>query len=68
VNGKTVTINESDHAYQSVSVPAGTSTVTFKFLPPHEELAMLAGLLGGLFLVYSWIRERRPSQRPRHKR
>ncbi len=68
VNGKEVPITASDIAYQSIPVPAGTSTVTYSFAPPHVHYALLAALLAGLFLVYSWIRERMPAARPRHKR
>lgn len=72
VNGKAVKIKEVNDAYQSVAVPGGTSTVTYSFVPPHEDLALVAGFFAGLFLVYSWIRERVPSRRltrqPRHKR
>jgi uncharacterized membrane protein YfhO len=58
VNGKLVTIRTSDGVYQSVPVPAGTSTVTYTFLPPHEKLAMLAGLLALLFFLGAWVLER----------
>jgi hypothetical protein len=60
VNGKAVTITTVDHGvYQSVQVPAGTSTVTYSFLPPHEKYAILLALLAALFLVGMWIYERR---------
>ena len=59
VNGKAVTMKSSDGAYQAVPVPKGTSTVTFTFLPPHEKDAILIGLLAGLFLIATWVYERR---------
>lgn len=59
VNGKAVTMTTSDGAYQAVAVPKGTSTVTFSFLPPHEKDAVLVGLLAGLFLIATWVYERR---------
>lgn len=68
VNGQPVTITKSDGAYQSIPVPAGTSNVTFSFLPPHEKDAIVAALLAALFLVYAWVRERLPAARARHKR
>jgi hypothetical protein len=68
VNGKPVTITKSDGAYQSIPVPGGTSKVEFSFLPPHEKYAILAGLLAALFLVFTWLRERIPTRRPRHER
>lgn len=60
VNGRSVEIATVDGVYQSVTVPKGPSTVTYRFLPPHEKYAVLAGLLAALFLAISWTRERRP--------
>jgi hypothetical protein len=68
VNGKEVTIKTSDGAYQSIPVPKGTSDVTFSYLPPHEKYAILAGLIGALFFAFSWLSERLPRSRPRHKK
>ncbi len=59
VNGTATPLTTLDGVYQQVAVPAGTSTVTYRFLPPHEHLALLAGLLGVLFLVGSVVNERR---------
>ncbi|MHB1969757.1 MAG: hypothetical protein ACYCPK_05935, partial [Acidimicrobiales bacterium] len=59
VNGTTAAITTLDGVYQQVAVPAGTSTVTYRFLPPHERLALLAGFLGVVFLVGSVVNERR---------
>jgi hypothetical protein len=57
VNGKSVNIKVSDGVYQAIKVPAGTSTVTYAFFPPHERYAILVGFLAGLFLIGSWINE-----------
>jgi hypothetical protein len=70
VNGKQATIVTKDHVYQQVSVPAGTSTITYSFSPPHERDALLVALLGGLFLIGSLVNERFPfvptRRRPKH--
>ena len=58
VNGKAVAVGVSDGVYQAVAVPAGNSTVTFDFVPPHEQFAELAALLAALFLLGSWARGR----------
>ena len=58
VNGRTVPIKTVDGVYQKISLPAGTSTVEYKFFPPHERFAILFGLLGGLFLIGSFLDER----------
>jgi hypothetical protein len=59
VNGKSVTVKTFGGVYQSVKVPQGTSTVTFAFLPPHEKYAVLLALLAALFLLATWVLERR---------
>jgi uncharacterized membrane protein YfhO len=65
VNGREVTMSRAQGVYQSISVPAGTSTVSFSFTPPHEKDSLLAALLAALFLVGSLIVERVPTLRPR---
>jgi hypothetical protein len=69
VNGKSVKIRTVDGVYQKITLPAGTSTVEYRFFPPHERVAGLLGLLGGLFLVGSFANERwafvRTRRRPR---
>jgi hypothetical protein len=67
VNGHSSTITTVNGVYQRVNVPAGTSTVTYRFLPPHEQPALVVGLLAGLFLVGSFVYEVR-SRRPRASR
>jgi hypothetical protein len=68
VNGTEVTIHTRDGVYQEISVPAGTSQVTFAFTPPHEKYAILLALLAALFLIGDWVYGRRPRHTPRHKR
>jgi hypothetical protein len=58
VNDQAVPITTVDGAYQSVKVPAGTSKVTWRFLPPHEKYAILLAVLAALFLIEVWGRER----------
>jgi hypothetical protein len=71
VNGHQVPITTVHHVYQEVPVPAGTSTVTYSFSPPHERDALIIGFLGGLFLIGSFVNERRPfvptRRRPKHQ-
>ncbi len=71
VNGTQETIVTKDHVYQQVSVPAGTSTVTYSFSPPHARDALIVGTLGGLFLIGSFVNERYPfvptRRRPKHR-
>ncbi len=61
LNGRPVPIETLDGVYQTVALPTGASTVTFQFLPPHEEAAAAGFLLGvlALFLVPAWPRWRR---------
>jgi hypothetical protein len=65
VNGQAVAVRVSDGVYQSITVPAGNSTVTFDFVPPHEQYALLAALLAALFLLGSWARDRLGFWRPK---
>jgi uncharacterized membrane protein YfhO len=71
VNGHEVPITTVHKVYQEVSVPAGTSTVTYSFSPPHERDALIVGFLGGLFLIGSFVNERRQfiptRRRPKHQ-
>jgi len=60
INGRAAHLQTVDGTFQSVSVPAGTSTITFSFTPPHEKVALLAAgatvvALGGLW----WYERRR---------
>ncbi len=51
VNGTAAPIGTSEGTFQTVALPAGTSTVAFSFLPPHEEAAIGAFLLGILAMI-----------------
>ncbi len=68
VNGHEVPITTSQGVYQTIKVPAGTSQVTYTFNPPHEKDAIVLAFLAALFLVGSWIYDRRPKYVPRHRR
>ena len=58
VNGQSVPLTTTDGVYQTIALPSGTSTITYSFLPPHEEAASAGFLLGvlALFLVPAWPR------------
>jgi hypothetical protein len=51
VDGHSVPIRSADGGFMSVPVPAGNSTVTFAYLPPHEDLGLAAGVAGFLLAV-----------------
>jgi hypothetical protein len=68
VNGKAATITTVDGVYQRVTVPEGTSTVVYRFYPPHERYALLVGFLGALFLIGSVVNERLPFVPTRRRR
>jgi hypothetical protein len=61
INGRAVSVRKATTGpaglFQQVDVPAGTSTVRFTFLPPHEFSAFIAAglalavLVGSFFLV-----------------
>ena len=59
VNGVEVPISTVDGVYQSIQVPAGTSTVRYFFRPPHETFALIASLLALLFSIATWVFARR---------
>jgi hypothetical protein len=61
VNGKEVPIRTVDGAYQAISVPQGSSNVTYSFTPPHEKYGLLAAFLAALFLLGSWLIGRFPT-------
>lgn len=65
VNGKPVTITTVEGVYQQITLPKGPSVVEFSFYPAHERYALLLGFLGGLFLIGSFVDERRPFVRRR---
>jgi len=65
VNGASVPITTVDGVYQAITVPSGTSTVTFSFTPPHVRYAILLAFAALVFLCWSWVRERRSVMRHR---
>lgn len=60
VNGTTTPIRTWHDTYQSVVVPEGRSSVTFRYTPPHETLAIIValGALGALGALT--VQRRRP--------
>jgi hypothetical protein len=73
VNGRAVAVNQVPFGppglFQEIAVPAGTSTIQFTFLPPHEFLAFAAALIALIALVGSFfvtsVRLSRLRRRPR---
>ena len=65
VNGKGVRITTVNGVYQSISVPQGSSSVTFSFIPPHVIYAFFLALVALGYLCWSWVRERRSIGRHR---
>jgi hypothetical protein len=55
VNGTPTPITSADGLTETVALPAGTSVITYNFLPPHEELAALAALIALLATGYGWL-------------
>ena len=64
VNGHATAITTSDTVTESIALPAGTSQVSFDFLPPHEEMAGLIALAGLAAIAATWL-PWRPSRRGR---
>jgi uncharacterized membrane protein YfhO len=50
--------------FQEVSVPAGTTTVRFSYLPPHSEVAVGLAVLAAIVLVGSLVFRRRTRKSP----
>jgi uncharacterized membrane protein YfhO len=63
VDGRSSPIATVDGVYQEVSVPEGTSTVTYSFTPPYENAALLIGLLAMIVIVGSLVWDRRERDR-----
>jgi hypothetical protein len=59
VNATTTPISSNDGLTQTVAIPAGLSTITFAFLPPHEEVAMMACALALVVIASTWRPRRR---------
>jgi hypothetical protein len=58
VNGRPAAIRTVGTVYQQIDVPRGTSIVEFRFLPPHERLAVFIGFVALLALVVAALDER----------
>jgi len=72
INGKAVQINEYKGLFESVEVPAGTATLSFRYSPAHEFLGIGALFLGLLALSGSafmaWKVPRMSRRRGRYER
>ena len=58
VSGKSAPITTFQGVYQRITVPKGTSTVSFSYAPPDATIAWLAALLGVLAIVAGLVRSR----------
>jgi len=67
VNGTPVPITSDNGLTQSVAIPAGTSTVSFDYLPPHEDLAALGAIVALVAMATMWL-PRRVLRRARRRR
>lgn len=69
-NGRTVDIHKTG-IFQSVVLEPGRSVVVFSYLPPHEEAAFVAFLVGLALLICGWWMgrgRRSPRGGGRHRR
>jgi uncharacterized membrane protein YfhO len=68
VNGEERPVRTSGEVFQSVRLPAASSTVTFAFVPPNMAYGYAAFTLGFLIVIYqlvaSMIASRRPAAAP----
>lgn len=66
VNGVRVAITSPNALTQSVAIPAGSSSISFDYLPPHEDLAVLGALVALVAIAATWLpRRRRRTRRAR---
>jgi len=63
VNGQSAPISTVDGVYQRIALPQGTSVVDYRFVPPHEDLALLAAILAALVFMGSLAYEFRAVRR-----
>ena len=65
VNGHPVALSSSSGLNQTLTVPAGSSTISFSFLPPHESIAITIALVAALMTALSaWpLRRQRRARR-----
>ena len=68
VNGSAVRVEHATSGpaglFQQIPVPAGTSTVTFTFSPPHATAAFAVSLVAAALIVGSLLRNRRRRSGP----
>ncbi len=55
VDGRCVPIHRVDDIFQSVTVPSGSHTVSFSYVPPDFDLSVLGLLLGAVWVVVGAI-------------
>ena len=58
VNGSSTNITSDNGLTETIALPAGASTVTYSFLPPHEELAALLAAISFLVMAATWVPRR----------
>jgi uncharacterized membrane protein YfhO len=63
VNGRSAPISTVDGVYQRIALPQGTAVVDYRFVPPHEDLAILAAILAALVFLGSLAYEFRAVRR-----
>ncbi len=56
VNGRSARIRVYDHLFESVDLPPGTSVVRFSYQPTHWPLALMAWLVGVLWVAGELVR------------
>ena len=61
--GRRLPISRALGAFLSVAVPAGTTTVTFSYRPPHLALALSLALLAAVSLLVLALVDRRSRRR-----
>lgn len=65
LDGNRVTLLTIHGILPAVKVPAGTSTVAFRYRPPHWPLGLAATLLSALALIWLWrASTRKPPEAP----
>jgi hypothetical protein len=67
VDGHTVPVRGSADGFQLVDLPPGTSTVAFRYGPPHESVGWLLCLAGALALVGPTVHRRLTTADPERR-
>jgi hypothetical protein len=68
VNGRPVAVRSRRGLVQSVALPTGTSSVRFAFVPPYEDEAAIALVVGVVVLEATLVRWRPVLRSGRHSR